>query len=88
MKKIFTFVCCIFATVLFAQTSSLDPQLVNINKSSVTSGIIYERVPSFANLYSYNQNGNPHNTADYRFFEQALSELHRASNKNKINFTY
>lgn len=84
MKKTFIIFSMLCFANIFAQTSPLDLQLVNINQSTVTSDIIYERVSRFANLYSYNQNGSSHNTASYQFFEQALSELYRASNKTKL----
>jgi hypothetical protein len=83
MKKLFIFL----GFVVFLQTkaqSTLDQQLVNVNQSTVTSGIIYERVKTFSNLYTYNQPNGTNNTADYQYFEQALSELHRASNKLKL----
>ena len=74
---------CFFNT--FAQTSSLDLQLANVDQSSVTSGIIYERSGIMANLYEFNQKREkPHNTANFRFFEQALFELRKASNDNKL----
>lgn len=60
---------------------SLDSMLVNVSKSSVTSGIIYERVAAFANLYKYTQTRD---TAGISYFEQAESELYRASNKTKF----
>ena len=37
-----------------AQTSSLDRQLANINQSTVTSGIIYDRSTPLADLCVYN----------------------------------
>ncbi len=83
MKKLFIFL----GLVVFLKTqaqSTLDQQLVNVNQSTVTSGIIYERVKTFSNLYTYNQPNGTNNTADYQYFEQALSELHRASNKLKL----
>ena len=40
----------------FAQTSPIDMQLANIDQSSVTSGIIYERSNRMANLFEFNQN--------------------------------
>lgn len=62
---------------------SLDQQLSNINQSSVTSGIIYERVIPAANLYNFNT-VSTFNTANYSYFKQALSEMHRASNGTKF----
>ena len=40
----------------YAQTSETthDDALINIDQASVTSGIIYERVVQFANLYNFN----------------------------------
>lgn len=59
----------------FSQTSLLDKQLVNVNKVSVTSGIIYDRAAPLADLCVYNMPAEkPHNTADFRFFKQALFE--------------
>ena len=55
--------------------------LVNVNKSSVTSGIIYERTATFANLYKYN---TALDTADIVYFEQAENELYDASNQTKF----
>ena len=60
---------------------SLDQMLVNVNKSSVTSGIIYERTATFANLYKYN---TALDTADIVYFEQAENELYDASNQTKF----
>lgn len=37
-----------------AQTSPLDRQLANINQSTVTSGIIYDRSTPLADLGVYN----------------------------------
>lgn len=62
---------------------SLDTQLTNISKSTVTSGIIYERVITIANLYNFNQ-VNTFNTANYSYFKQAFSEMRRASNDLKF----
>lgn len=83
MKKLFIFLGFITFYQAKAQVT-LDQQLVNVNQSTVTSGIIYERVKPFASLYTYNQPNGTNNTADYKYFEQALSELHRASNKLKL----
>ncbi|WP_084205813.1 T9SS type A sorting domain-containing protein [Psychroserpens mesophilus] len=65
-----------------AQTK-LDSMLVNVNQSSVTSGIIYERVTQFANLYNFNK-ANYSNSSDYKYFRQALNELHNASNHTRL----
>jgi len=86
MKKILislgTFLCIGSA---LAQTSLLDKQLQNVNQSSVTSGIIYDRVNPLADLCIFNMPAEKsHNTADFRFFEQALFELHKASNYKRL----
>lgn len=83
MKKLFIFLGLVVFLQIQAQTT-LDQQLINVNQSKVTSGIIYERVKTFSNLYTYNQPNGTNNTADYQYFEQALSELYRASNKLKL----
>jgi hypothetical protein len=62
------------------QEKTLDDALVTVNQASVTSGIIYERVVQFANLYNFNREAD-FDTADYTYFKQALSEMHRASNE-------
>jgi Secretion system C-terminal sorting domain len=62
-----------------------DQALSNVNKASVTSGIIYNRVLPLADLHAYNMPADhPHNTANLRFFKQALFELHKASNYKKL----
>lgn len=62
---------------------SLDQQLTNISQSSVTSGIIYERVIPVTNLYNFNK-VSTFNTANFPYFKQALSEMRRASNNTKF----
>lgn len=61
----------------------LDSLLVDIDKSLVTSGIIYERTTPFANLYNFNSK-DTWNTADYSYFRQSLLEMYRASNAQKF----
>ncbi len=70
-------------TVPAGENISLDQQLTNINQTSVSSGIIYERVISTANLYNFNK-VHTFNTANFPYFKQALSEMHRASNDTKF----
>ncbi len=78
----FLIVAILFYSTISAQTK-LDSMLVNVNQSSVNSGIIYERVTQFANLYSFNKTEES-NTATYKYFRQALSELHNASNQTRL----
>ncbi len=59
---------------------TLDDALENVDQTAVTSGIIYERVFQFANLYNFNREEG-FNTATYDYFQKALSEMHRASNE-------
>lgn len=70
-------------TVPAGENISLDQQLSNIPQTSVSSGIIYERVISSANLYNFNK-VNTFNTANFPYFKQALSEMRRASNDTKF----
>lgn len=90
MKKINNFLWgMLFFTASYAQTIpadeniSLDLQLLNISQTSVTSGIIYERVISSANLYNFNK-VSTFNTANFPYFKQAFSEMRRASNNTKF----
>jgi hypothetical protein len=84
MKKIFisALIMCFLNTM--AQTNPLDSKLIFVNQSTVTSGIIYERSMRTSFLFSYNQAGSLHNTADFNFFEKSLAELHKASNQTKL----
>jgi Putative serine esterase (DUF676) len=70
-----------------ALTTSTNPEfdlkLLSVDQSSVTSGIIYERVMQLANLYNYNKT-TTFNTANFDYFKQAFSEMHRASNGTKF----
>lgn len=83
-KKFISIVILLVYGITNAQnTLTLDQQLVNVNQSSVSSGIIYERVPQFANLYNFNKSPD-FNVADFKYFKQALSEMYRASNSTKF----
>ena len=72
-EKTLFFCILLLALKVYTQTVSvnevsLDQMLVNISKTTVTSGIIYERVAPFANLYNFNTNPN-RNKADFKFFK-------------------
>ena len=87
MKNIlFTLVVILLSFgVASAQKKSLESTLQKIDQTTVTSGIIYDRVLPLADLSIFNMPAEkPHNTADFRFFKQALFELHKASNKTKL----
>ena len=69
------FILCIKVnaqTVPAGENISLDDQLSNVNQTSVTSGIIYERVMQIANLYNFNQS-TTFNTANFSYFKQSLN---------------
>lgn len=90
MKKILCFALFAFLNISSKAQSipaneniSLDQQLSNINKTSVTSGIIYERELPIANLYNFNKVAT-FNTANFNYFKQALSEMNKASNNTKF----
>jgi hypothetical protein len=88
MKKILilfgAFLC--FSNAI-AQSNSLDKRLERVDQSSVTSGIIYDCVLPLADITIFNMPAEkPHNTADFRFFKQALFELHKASNYRKLSY--
>ena len=82
-------ICCFISLSTISQTLpageniSLDQQLSNIDQTSVSSGIIYERVLQKANLYNFNKS-TIFNTANFDYFKQALSEMNRASNGLKF----
>jgi len=85
MKKIITnLIFTLFIINVFAQQPTLnkiDSMLVDIDKSTLTTNVLYERVFPFAKLTVFNDSLNVSNS---KHFEQALSELHKASNKQKF----
>lgn len=91
MKKIFSMlgwaivVCSANAQTVppASENLTLDQQLSNINQSTVSSGIIYERVVPIANLYNYNKTST-FNTANFQYFKQAFKEMREASNHTKF----
>ncbi|WP_157504957.1 hypothetical protein [Flavobacterium tegetincola] len=73
MKKLFfLFSCMLIPFYIQAQYDSaaapkaLDSMLVNIDQSTVRTGIIYERTYQKANLYNYNSKDYSH-TAEYSY---------------------
>lgn len=89
MKKNLFFSILLLVTKVYTQTVpanevSLDQMLVNIDKTTVISGVIYERVAPYTNLYSFNTNVN-RNIADFEFFKQALLEMYLASNQSQFS---
>ncbi len=61
--------------------TKVDSMLVNIDKSEFSTGILYNRTVPWANLSEFNENKNVSNA---KYFEQALEELNRASNGEKL----
>ncbi len=54
----------------------MDSLFEDLDKSEIGTGILYDRVPSFANIEQFNKTND---TANFHLFRQAWSELHRAS---------
>jgi hypothetical protein len=91
MKKI---TLCILLMILSLQlkaqitdgtfTEEIDERIKNLNKSTITSNILINRVFSFAKINEFNQ-GVQIDTSSYTHFTQAWDELYRASyNKNVL----
>ncbi len=59
-------------------TDEVDYRLQNINKTSITSNILIDRVVPVAGIQVFNQ-GSRIDTSSYAHFKQAYSELYRAS---------
>jgi hypothetical protein len=55
--------------------------LVDIDKTSFTSGVLYDRSGAWSNLTSFNSNDK---LANKVLFEQALHDLYKASNQEKF----
>jgi len=88
-NSIFSWGALAISALTFAQTVpageniSLDTQLSNVAQNTVTSGIIYERAISAANLYNFNK-VSTFNQANFGYFKQALSEMRSASNNTRF----
>ena len=59
-------------------TQEIDERIKNLNKGSITSNILLNRVFSFARIEEFNQESQ-RDTSFYSHFTQAWSELNRAS---------
>ncbi|MEZ4796224.1 MAG: T9SS type A sorting domain-containing protein [Flavobacteriaceae bacterium] len=87
MKKlVLTALMTLFLTNNYAQESQeinqpIDSLLKNVNKQTLTSGILYERVMPIANLIEFNKQNQ---ISNLHHFEQALNEIYKASNKSKF----
>jgi len=54
----------------------MDSIFEDLDKTEISTGILYDRVPSFANIEQFNKKND---TANFSLFRQAWSELYRAS---------
>lgn len=68
----------LFHALLFSQTpaTKIDSMLVDIDKSSLSTEILYDRTTSWADLKNFNSQNK---IADVNFFEQAFLEIRKAS---------
>jgi hypothetical protein len=93
MKKIFiTFIFCLQFANLMAQDNPTIQQtenlpnwpvmLSNLNTSQISSGVLIDKVTTFANIINYNSTEK--NFSNGEHFTQALSELHRASDETRF----
>lgn len=57
--------------------TKVDSMLVDIDQTDFTTGILYDRTVPWASLYNFNDS---HNISNKNHFEQALLEMHNASN--------
>jgi len=85
MRKLSLFLVFLtLLTHLHAQDStevSIDSMLVNIDKSTFTSGVLYDRVSPWSQLDIFNDSIN---IASTNYFEQALLEIYNSSNQEKF----
>ena len=85
MKKLLLFLIVFASLTAEAQTpknftQTADSCLVNLNKSGVTTGILYDRVFPFASLAIFNENYA--DTSSYSHFKQGYNELYDAAYSN------
>lgn len=59
-------------------TQNMDYLLTNVNKTPITSGILYDRIMSFSALNWLKENGNITNS-NYQHYLQSWSELRRSA---------
>lgn len=81
MKKIM--ILCMSLLLAKVYSQRLDQQLSNVDQSSVTSGIIYERSGMYTAIFDFNKSDGP-NMASASFFEQTLNDLYFGSNQLKF----
>lgn len=81
-------ICCFSSLSFYGQTTitgldkdytqRMDEIIVNVNKTPITTGILYDRIMSFSNLNWLKENGVV-TKSNYKHFIQSWSELHNAS---------
>ncbi|MCF6349749.1 MAG: hypothetical protein L3J23_01800 [Flavobacteriaceae bacterium] len=85
MKKTITiaFILSLFIN-LYAQEPeiSIDSMLVNIDKTSFTTNVLYDKTMPWSQLSTFNEEDK--NVSSLKHFEQALNELYNASDKQKF----
>ena len=81
-------ICCFVSLPIYSQvtytgldkdyTQRMDELLINVNKTPIATGILYDRIMSFSNLDWLKQNGAVTNS-NYQHFIQSWSELYRSA---------
>jgi hypothetical protein len=82
MKKtiiLTAFAVCISITYAQSFTEAFDSVFQNISRVDASTGILYERVIPFAQLYNYNSKVSPVDTSNSVHFMQAHFELYNAA---------
>ncbi len=91
MKKILISISLLLSTLNVAnaqQVQVLDSppdwtfMMSNLNTSQITSGVLYNKVAMFNNLYDYNR--GRYNMSHAEHFFQGINELHYASDQTKF----
>ncbi len=88
MKKLLLVIAICYVTinsnaqtnpVFGTYTTDIDYEFQPLDKTEITTGILYDRVFPFDNLPFFNVNPNQPDTVDFSFFVQGCSELRRAA---------
>lgn len=69
-------------TINYDDTKSIDSLISNLDKTTINSNILYDRVTPFSKLITFNQSDN--NKSNRRHFEQVFAELYNASKQEKL----
>jgi len=87
MKKLLLFTVYFYLLISSLSVKSqeqeigIDSLLSNIDKTTFTSGILYDRVVPWSGINTFNEKQN---ISALKHFEQALNELYKASNMQKF----